>query len=57
MTVMRPPSASKTLPATGFELATPPVPVPYTREAAAAEARLIREVLDPVGLRYREVIS
>jgi glutaconate CoA-transferase subunit A len=53
--------------ATGFELATPEGPqgpqgprgpvVPYTREPTPAELQLIREVLDPVGLRYREVIS
>ncbi|KOX00040.1 CoA-transferase subunit beta [Streptomyces sp. NRRL B-3648] len=40
--------------ATGFELAVPDG-VPYTREPGAAELRLIREVLDPVGARTREV--
>ncbi|MEV8533058.1 CoA-transferase [Streptomyces sp. NPDC051211] len=40
--------------ATGFELAVPDE-VPYTREPSAAELRLIREVIDPRGLREREV--
>ncbi|MEV0368955.1 CoA-transferase [Streptomyces sp. NPDC050636] len=40
--------------ATGFELTVPPE-VPYTREPTAAELRLIREVIDPRGLRDREV--
>lgn len=43
--------------ATGFDLAVPPGPLPYTREPTAAELRLLREVVDPEGLRYREVIS
>ncbi|MCX4790894.1 CoA-transferase [Streptomyces sp. NBC_01221] len=40
--------------ATGFAL---PIPdeVPYTREPTAEELRLIREVIDPKGLRDREV--
>ncbi|KIF01661.1 CoA-transferase [Streptomyces sp. RSD-27] len=40
--------------ATGFELAIGP-DVPYTREPTAQELRLIREVIDPKGLRDREV--
>ncbi len=40
--------------ATGFELAVPEQ-LPTTREPTAEELRLIREVLDPRGLRDREV--
>ncbi len=40
--------------ATGFELAVPDE-VPYTREPTPQELELIREVLDPVGARLREV--
>ncbi|MER5839297.1 CoA-transferase subunit beta [Streptomyces prasinus] len=40
--------------ATGFAL-TVPDEVPYTREPTEAELRLIREVIDPKGLREREV--
>ncbi|MEU7065921.1 CoA-transferase subunit beta [Streptomyces sp. NPDC051578] len=40
--------------ATGFALAVPD-DVPYTREPSAEELRLIREVIDPAGLRDREV--
>lgn len=40
--------------ATGFAL-TIPDDVPFTREPTAAELRLIREVIDPRGLREREV--
>ncbi|MGA5561283.1 CoA-transferase subunit beta [Streptomyces platensis] len=40
--------------ATGFPLARPD-DVPYTREPAPTELRLIRTVLDPDGLRDREV--
>lgn len=40
--------------ATGFTL-TIPSGVPCTREPTAAELRLIREVIDPGGLREREV--
>ncbi|MFJ6435556.1 CoA-transferase subunit beta [Streptomyces sp. NPDC091416] len=40
--------------ATGFALAVPDE-VPFTREPTAAELRLIREVIDPRGLREREV--
>ncbi|MBZ4018396.1 CoA-transferase subunit beta [Streptomyces purpurogeneiscleroticus] len=40
--------------ATGFAL-TVPADVPYTREPTADELRLIRDVLDPKGLREREV--
>ncbi|WP_318207248.1 CoA-transferase subunit beta [Streptomyces sp. SJL17-1] len=40
--------------ATGFELVTGE-DVPYTREPSAEELRLIREVIDPHGLRNREV--
>lgn len=42
--------------ATGFAL-TVPDEVPRTREPTAAELRLIREVIDPDGLRDREVRS
>ncbi|MFB7598345.1 CoA-transferase subunit beta [Streptomyces sp. NPDC056160] len=42
--------------ATGFTL-TIPDEVPYTREPAAEELRLIREVVDPRALRDREVRS
>ncbi|MFE6132117.1 CoA-transferase subunit beta [Streptomyces sp. NPDC056437] len=40
--------------ATGFAL-TVPGDVPYTREPTEDELRLIREVIDPEGLRDREV--
>ncbi|MEU1368440.1 CoA-transferase [Streptomyces sp. NPDC005803] len=40
--------------ATGFAL-TVPADVPFTREPTEAELRLIREVIDPQGLREREV--
>ncbi|MEU0086213.1 CoA-transferase [Streptomyces sp. NPDC006274] len=40
--------------ATGFAL-TVPDDVPYTREPTAEELRLIRDVVDPEGLRDREV--
>ncbi|MFD8687538.1 CoA-transferase subunit beta [Streptomyces sp. NPDC059651] len=40
--------------ATGFAL-TVPDEVPFTREPTEAELRLIREVIDPRGLREREV--
>ncbi|MEG3627648.1 CoA-transferase subunit beta [Streptomyces poriticola] len=40
--------------ATGFALAVPDE-VPYTRTPTAEELRLIREVIDPTGLRGREV--
>ncbi len=40
--------------ATGFTL-TIPDEVPYTREPTTEELRLIREVIDPGGLREREV--
>lgn len=40
--------------ATGFAL-TVPDEVPYTREPTGAELALIREVIDPKGLREREV--
>ncbi|MFJ7260206.1 CoA-transferase subunit beta [Streptomyces globosus] len=40
--------------ATGFALAVQE-DVPYTREPTARELRLLREVLDPAGLREREV--
>lgn len=42
--------------ATGFPLAVPEE-VPHTRMPSAEELRLIREVLDPKGLRDREVRS
>ncbi|MFG2571971.1 CoA-transferase subunit beta [Streptomyces sp. NPDC048481] len=40
--------------ATGFELAVA-ADVPFTREPTAEELRLIREVIDPDGVRAREV--
>jgi len=40
--------------ATGFDLVLP-ADVPATREPTAEELRLIREVIDPGGARYREV--
>jgi acyl CoA:acetate/3-ketoacid CoA transferase beta subunit len=40
--------------ATGFDLVIPDR-VPTTREPTAEELRLIREVIDPRGARYREV--
>ncbi|MFF9351919.1 CoA-transferase subunit beta [Streptomyces sp. NPDC014734] len=40
--------------ATGFPLAVPDE-VPFTREPTGEELRLIREVIDPKGLREREV--
>ncbi|MFD7668656.1 CoA-transferase subunit beta [Streptomyces sp. NPDC059788] len=43
------------LAATGFALRVPDGGVPCTREPDAAELRLIREVIDPRGLRDREV--
>ncbi|AMW08215.1 CoA-transferase [Streptomyces qaidamensis] len=42
------------LKATGFAL-TVPDEVPYTREPATEELRLVREVIDPKGARDREV--
>lgn len=41
--------------ATGFELALPDGDVPTTREPSAGELMLIREMLDPKGLRFKEV--
>ncbi|MCD6639475.1 MAG: CoA-transferase [Nocardioides sp.] len=41
--------------ATGFELALPEGGVPTTREPSEAELVIIREVLDPKGLRFKEV--
>ncbi|MGW6532466.1 CoA-transferase subunit beta [Streptomyces venezuelae] len=41
--------------ATGFQLSEPDAGVPYTREPTAEELRLIRDVVDPRGLRDREV--
>lgn len=40
---------------TGFDLAVPGGDVPVTREPTAEELRILREVLDPAGLRDREV--
>jgi hypothetical protein len=40
--------------ATGFDLVIPDR-VPTTREPTVEELRLIREVIDPRGARYREV--
>ncbi|MFJ4279832.1 CoA-transferase subunit beta [Streptomyces massasporeus] len=42
--------------ATGFELAVPHE-VPSTREPTGEELRLIREVVDPAGVRAREVAA
>jgi acyl CoA:acetate/3-ketoacid CoA transferase beta subunit len=47
-------TAEEVAEATGFAL-TIPDEVPYTREPTAEELRLIREVIDPKGLREREV--
>ena len=42
--------------ATGFELALPEGgDVPTTREPSAEELAIIRDVLDPKGLRFKEV--
>ena len=41
--------------ASGFEIALPAGEPPVTREPSAAEMTLIREVLDPKGLRFKEV--
>ncbi|MCX3062080.1 CoA-transferase subunit beta [Streptomyces beihaiensis] len=41
--------------ATGFPLVLPENGVPFTREPTPEELRLIREVIDPEGLREREV--
>lgn len=40
---------------TGFELALPDGDVPVTREPTATELVIIREMLDPKGLRFKEV--
>ncbi|MEU7040889.1 CoA-transferase [Streptomyces varsoviensis] len=47
-------SAARLREATGFPLDVP-ADVPRTREPSAEELRLIREVIDPRGLREREV--
>ncbi|WP_405545854.1 CoA-transferase [Streptomyces phaeochromogenes] len=47
-------TVEEVLAATGFG-PTVPDEVPYTREPTAAELELIREVIDPQGLRDREV--
>lgn len=47
-------SLEQVVEATGFAL-TVPDDVPFTREPTAAELRLVREVIDPKGLREREV--
>ncbi|WP_409234379.1 CoA-transferase subunit beta [Streptomyces sp. PA5.6] len=41
--------------ATGFPLSVPDTDIPYTREPTPEELRLIRDVVDPQGLRDREV--
>ena len=41
--------------ATGFELALPEGDVPTSREPSYAELVIIREMLDPKGLRFKEV--
>ena len=48
-------TAKEVVAATGFELATGPGEVPQTRLPNAHELHLIRHVLDPKGLRDREV--
>lgn len=48
-------SVEEVVEATGFELALPDGGVPVTREPSPEELLLIREVLDPKGLRFREV--
>jgi hypothetical protein len=46
------------LEATGFELVVPEDgPIPVTRAPTLEELSLIREVLDPEGLRYKELPS
>ncbi|MFF8875408.1 CoA-transferase subunit beta [Streptomyces massasporeus] len=47
-------TVGQVLEATGFAL-TVPDEVPYTREPTTEELRLIREVIDPKGVRDREV--
>ena len=47
-------SVDEVVQATGFDLVIPEH-VPVTREPTAEELRLIREVIDPGGARYREV--
>lgn len=47
-------SVDEVVAATGFELAVPS-DVPATPEPTAEELRLIREVIDPTGLREKEV--
>ncbi|MFI6060663.1 CoA-transferase subunit beta [Streptomyces sp. NPDC051286] len=49
-------TVEEVLAATGFAL-TVPDEVPYTREPTAEELRLIRDEIDPKGLRDREVPS
>lgn len=49
-------SVGEVVEATGFELAVPP-DVPETRLPTPDELRVMREVLDPKGLREREVPS
>jgi hypothetical protein len=41
--------------ASAFEIALPSGDVPITREPSLGELLLIREMLDPKGLREREV--
>jgi acyl CoA:acetate/3-ketoacid CoA transferase beta subunit len=47
-------SVAEVVAATGFDLVIPD-DVPATREPTPEELRLIREVIDPAGARYREV--
>ncbi|MFF8957113.1 CoA-transferase subunit beta [Streptomyces sp. NPDC014894] len=47
-------TVERVLEATGFPLTVPDA-VPYTRDPTPEELRLIREVIDPDGLRDREV--
>ena len=47
-------SVHEVIEATGFDLVIPD-DVPATREPAAEELHLIRNVIDPHGARYREV--
>ena len=48
-------SVEEVVGATGFELALPDGEVPVTREPSYEELTIIREMLDPKGLRFREV--
>ncbi|MCY4630426.1 MAG: CoA-transferase, partial [bacterium] len=47
-------TVEQVLEATGFEPLLPPGDVPTTPEPSAEQVRLIREVIDPHGMRHRE---